>query len=467
MVTITNHMPTAELQALDAAHHMHPFTHGSGLAAKGARVITRADGVWLTDSDGHRILDAMAGLWCVNIGYGRKELAQAAARQMEELPYYNTFFQTTHVPAIALAQKLAELAPEGFNQVFFAGSGSEANDTNLRLVRTYWAEKGQPEKNIVISRWNAYHGSSVGSGSLGGMKGMHMQGGMPIPNIHHIDQPNWWSEGGDMTPEEFGLERARQLEAAIEELGPDRVAAFIAEPVQGAGGVIVPPETYWPEIQRIVDKYGILLIADEVICGFGRTGNWFGSQTMNIRPHIMTIAKGLSSGYQPIGGSLICDEVAEVINNVEFNHGYTYSGHPVACAVALENLRILDEEGIVTRVREQTGPYLKEKFESLAEHPLVGEAKIIGMMGSIALTPDKASRAAFEAEAGTVGFVCRERCFANNLIMRHVGDRMIISPSLVISHEEIDTLIERAWQSLDECHAKLKEDGLMKARVAS
>lgn len=237
MVTITNHMPTAELQALDAAHHMHPFTHGVGLGAKGARVITRADGVWLTDSDGHRILDGMAGLWCVNIGYGRKELAQVAARQMEELPFYNTFFQTTHVPAIALSQKLAELAPEGFNQVFFAGSGSEANDTNLRMVRTYWAEKGQPDRNIVISRWNAYHGSSVGSGSLGGMKGMHMQGGLPIPNIHHIDQPNWWAEGGDMTPEEFGLERARQLEAAIEELGPERVAAFIAEPVQGAGGV--------------------------------------------------------------------------------------------------------------------------------------------------------------------------------------------------------------------------------------
>ena len=463
MVTITNHMPTAELQALDAAHHMHPFTHGSGLAAKGARVITRADGVWLTDSDGHRILDAMAGLWCVNIGYGRKELAQAAARQMEELPYYNTFFQTTHVPAIALAQKLAELAPEGFNQVFFAGSGSGANDTNLRLVRTYWAEKGQPEKNIVISRWNAYHGSSVGSGSLGGMKGMHMQGGMPIPNIHHIDQPNWWSEGGDMTPEEFGLERARQLEAAIEELGPERVAAFIAEPVQGAGGVIVPPETYWPEIQRIVDKYGILLIADEVICGFGRTGNWFGSQTMNIRPHIMTIAKGLSSGYQPIGGSLICDEVAEVINNVEFNHGYTYSGHPVACAVALENLRILDEEGIVTRVREQTGPYLKEKFQSLAEHPLVGEAKIIGMMGSIALTPDKASRAKFASDPGTVGLICRNRCFANGLIMRHVGDRMVVSPPLVITPAEIDILIERARLSLDECYAELKQQNLLKS----
>ena len=466
MATITNHMPTAELQALDAAHHMHPFTHGAGLTEKGARVITRADGVWLTDSDGNRILDAMAGLWCVNIGYGRKELAQAAARQMEELPFYNTFFQTTHVPVIALAQKLAELAPDGFNQVFFAGSGSEANDTNLRMVRTYWQEKDQPEKNIVISRWNAYHGSSVGSGSLGGMKGMHMQGGMPIPNIHHIDQPNWWAEGGDMTPEEFGLERARQLETAILELGQDRVAAFIAEPVQGAGGVIVPPETYWPEIQRIVDKYGILLIADEVICGFGRTGNWFGSQTMNIRPHIMTIAKGLSSGYQPIGGSIICDEVAEVINNVEFNHGYTYSGHPVACAVALENLRILDEEGIVTRVREETAPYLREKFESLTDHPLVGEAKIVGMMGSIALTPDKATRAKFEADEGTVGFICRERCFANNLVMRHVGDRMIISPPLVITKDEIDTLIARARQSLDECHERLKAAGLMKARVA-
>jgi len=204
-----------------------------------------------------------------------------------------------------------------------------------------------------------------------------------------------------------------------------------------------------------------------VICGFGRTGNWFGSQTMNIRPHIMTIAKGLSSGYQPIGGSIICDDVAEVINSVEFNHGYTYSGHPVACAVALENLRILDEEGIVTRVREETAPYLKQKFESLAEHPLVGEAKIIGMMGSLALTPDKASRAPFEADAGTVGFICRERCFANNLVMRHVGDRMIISPPLVISKDEIDMLIARAWQSLDECHAQLKNDGLMKAQVAA
>ena len=462
MSAITNHLPTAELQALDAAHHMHPFTTNEELAEKGARIITRANGIYLTDSEGNEILDAMAGLWCVNIGYGRDELADVAARQMRELPYYNTFFMTTHVPAIALAKKIAELAPGDLNHVFFAGSGSEANDTNIRMVRHYWAEKGKPTKSVIISRHNAYHGSSVGSGSLGGMSGMHAQGGLPIPDIHHIEQPHWWAEGGDTDPEAFGLQRAQELEKAILELGEDRVAAFIAEPVQGAGGVIVPPASYWPEIQRICDKYEILLIADEVICGFGRTGNWFGSETMGIRPDIMTIAKGLSSGYAPIGGSIVSDEIAAVIGSSEFNHGYTYSGHPVAAAVALENLRILEEEGVITHVRDVAGPYLKEKWEALADHPLVGEAKIVGMMGSIALVPSKKSRAPF-AEVGTAGFVCRERCFANNLVMRHVGDRMIISPPLVITTEEIDVMIARARLALDECYAELQERNLLKA----
>ncbi|PCJ07216.1 MAG: aspartate aminotransferase family protein [Rhodobacteraceae bacterium] len=462
MNAITNHLPTAELQALDAAHHMHPFTANKELADMGVRVITRARGITLTDSEGNEILDAMAGLWCVNIGYGRDELAEVAARQMRELPYYNTFFMTTHVPVIALAKKLAELAPGDLNHVFFAGSGSEANDTNIRMVRHYWAQKGKPTKSILISRNNAYHGSTVGSGSLGGMSGMHAQGGLPIPDIHHIDQPDWWAEGGDMEPEAFGLQRAQELEKAILELGEDRVAAFIAEPIQGAGGVIVPPASYWPEIQRICDKYEILLIADEVICGFGRTGNWFGSQTMGIRPDIMTIAKGLSSGYAPIGGSIVSDEIAAVIGSGEFNHGYTYSGHPVAAAVALENLRILEEEGIIDHVRDVAGPYLKEKWEALADHPLVGEAKIVGMMGSIALVPNKGSRAPF-AEPGAAGFLCRERCFANNLVMRHVGDRMIISPPLVITTAEIDVLIARARTALDECYAELQKRDLLNA----
>lgn len=463
MNMISNHMPTEELQALDAAHHLHPFTKGHELAEKGVRVITRARGVTLTDSEGNELLDAMAGLWCVNLGYGRDELAEAAARQMKELPYYNTFFMTSHVPAIALAAKLAELTPYDLNHVFFASSGSEANDTNIRLVRTYWDAKGKPEKTKIITRKNAYHGSSMGSASLGGMSYMHAQGGMPIPDIHHIDQPAWYAEGGDTDPAEFGLQRARALEEEILRHGADRVGAFIGEPVQGAGGVIIPPETYWPEIQRICEKYDILLIADEVICGFGRTGTWFASEKMGIRPQIMTVAKGLSSGYAPIGASIVCDEVAEVLNGVEFSHGYTYSGHPVACAVALENLRILEEEGIVDRAGSEIAPYLKEKWEALADHPLVGEAVIAGLMGSIALTPDKATRAPFAADKGTAGFICREHCFANNLIMRHVGDRMVISPPLVITRDEVDTLMSRARKALDAAHAELIEKGLMVA----
>ena len=464
MTKISNHMPTAELQKLDAAHHMHPFTADGALAKKGARIMTRAQGVWLHDSEGNKIIDGMAGLWCVNVGYGRKDLAEVAKNQIEELTYYNTFFQTSHVPAIALAAKIAELAPGDLNHVFYAGSGSEANDTNIRLVRRYWDVKGHPERKTIISRKNAYHGSTMGGGSLGGMSAIHAQGGLPIPGIVHIGQPDWWSEGGSMTPEEFGLVRARELEDKILELGADKVAAFIGEPIQGAGGVIVPPSTYWPEVQRICDKYGVLLIADEVITGFGRTGNWFGSQTFGIKPHIITIAKGLSSGYMPIGGSIVCDEIATVVGGAgDFNHGYTYSGHPVASAVALRNLEIIEEEGILDHVRNVAHPYLAERWHALQDHPLVGETKLVGLMGSLALTPNKATRAKFASEAGTVGLRCRERCFANNLVMRHVGDRMIIAPPLVITEAEIDVLIERARKSLDECYAGLKGDDLLKA----
>jgi len=298
---------------------------------------------------------------------------------------------------------------------------------------------------------------------MGGMKGMHGQGSLPIPGIEFIDQPHWYAEGDDTDPEAFGLERAKQLEAKIKEIGPEKVAAFIGEPVQGAGGVIVAPDGYWAEIQRICKKYDILLIADEVITGFGRTGNWFGSETLDITPDIMTVAKGLSSGYAPIGASIVSDKVAEVLAGTEFNHGYTYSGHPVACAVALENLRIMEEEGIVEHVRDVAAPYLAEKWHELADHPMVGETKIVGLMASLALTPDKEARAPFASDAGTVGFITRERCFANNLIMRHVGDRMIIAPPLVITTDEIDILIARARKALDEAYEIVKEKGLLVA----
>lgn len=452
---------TQTLQDLDRRHHMHPFTDQGDLNQRGTRIITKADGVYLWDSEGHKMLDGMAGLWCVAIGYGRRELADAAHHQMMELPYYNSFFQCTTPPAIRLAKKLAELAPAHLNNVFFTGSGSESNDTVLRLVRHYWTVKGQPEKSVIISRKNAYHGSTVAGASLGGMSYMHKQGGLPIPGIEHIDQPYWFDEGGDLTADEFGLERARQLEHKILEMGVDKVAAFIGEPIQGAGGVIIPPATYWPEIQRICEKYGILLIADEVICGFGRTGNWFGSETFGMRPDFMSIAKGLSSGYLPIGGVLVSDRVADVLKQQggDINHGYTYSGHPATAAVALKNIEIIEKEKLVERVAEDTGPYLQARWRELADHALVGEVRGIGLIAALELIKDKATRQRWVA-GGKVGGLCRDFCTANGLVMRATGDTMLISPPLVISKSEIDELIEKARKSLDDTLAAIQAGAL-------
>ncbi len=465
MATHTNFPPTKTMQEEDGKHHLHPFTHNTELAAKGARVIVKAQGVHITDSEGQNMIDGMSGLWCVGVGYGRRELADAAQRQMMELPYYNTFFQTTHPPVVALSKKLSEIAPQGMTRTFYGSSGSEANDTNIRAVRQYWVNMGEPQRVNIISRWNGYHGSTMGGGSLGGMKGIHAQGGLPIPNIHHIEQPFWWGEGGDMSAEEFGIARARLLEEKIQQLGADTVAAFIAEPIQGAGGVIIPPESYWPEIQRICKEYNILLIADEVITAFGRTGNWFASQTFDIKPDIITTAKGITSGYIPLSASIFREDIAQILADTpgEFTHGYTYSGHPVAAAVAIENLRIIEEENLLENVRTGAGAYLREKWKQLADHPLVGEAVIEGMMGGIQLTPNKSARAKFATEAGTIGYICREFCFASGLVMRHVGDRMVISPPLVMTNENVDELIEKATKCLDLTLDKIKEDGLYKS----
>ncbi len=451
---------TKAWQDLDRQHYLHPFTDFKALHAKGTRVIVKAEGVYLYDSEGHRILDGMAGLWCVNLGYGRRELAEAAYRQMLELPYYNSFFQTAHPPAIELAKRLVDLTPPQFNRVFFTGSGSEGNDTVVRLVRRYWDLMDQPQRKVIISRVNAYHGSTMAGASLGGMAFMHEQGGLPIPDIVHVRQPYWYGEGGDLPPHEFGLEAARALEKKILELGPDRVAAFIGEPIQGAGGVIIPPDSYWPEIQRICDRHGILLVADEVICGFGRTGHWFGSDLYGIRPDLMTVAKGLSSGYLPIGGVMVADRVADVLidKGGEFAHGYTYSGHPVACAVASVNLELIQQEGLVRRTLEETGPYLASKWRQLAEHPLVGEARSVGLIGAIELVRDKGTRRFFD-KRGEVGTICRDFCFANGLIMRAVRDTMIISPPLVITREQLDELAEKAWRCLDLTLARCREEG--------
>jgi putrescine aminotransferase len=441
---------TAELQAMDAAHYLHPFTDHKELGERGTRIIERAEGVYLWDSEGNKVLDGMAGLWCVNIGYGRKELAEAAYQQMLKLPYYNSFFQCANPPAIELATAIAEVAPEHMNHVFFTGSGSESNDTVLRMVRRYWDLKGKPTKKTIISLINGYHGSTVAGASLGGMSVMHEQGDLPIPGIVHIPQPYWYGEGGDMSPDEFGIWAAQQLEAKILELGIDQVAAFIAEPIQGAGGVIIPPDTYWPEIKRILAKYEILLVIDEVICGFGRTGQWFASQHYDLQPDLMPIAKGMTSGYLPMGGVIVSDRVAETMieHGGEFYHGYTYSGHPASAAVGLENLRIMRDEKIVDYVRNEAAPYLQDKIAGLAAHRLVGEVRGVGLLGAIELVKDKATRERFP-DKGTVGTLCRDLCVANGLVMRAVGDTMIMSPPLIISRAEIDELVDKAWKVLD------------------
>ncbi|AIL64175.1 MULTISPECIES: aspartate aminotransferase family protein [Pseudomonas] len=442
-----NNPQTREWQTLSSEHHLAPFSDYKQLKEKGPRIITKAEGVHLWDSEGNKILDGMAGLWCVAVGYGREELVEKAAAQMRELPYYNLFFQTAHPPALELAKAVTDVAPEGMTHVFFTGSGSEGNDTNLRMVRHYWAVKGKPQKQVIIGRINGYHGSTVAGAALGGMSGMHAQSGT-LPGIVHIPQPYWFGEGGDMTPDEFGIWAAEQLEKKILEVGEDNVAAFIAEPIQGAGGVIIPPDTYWPKIKEILAKYEILFIADEVICGFGRTGEWFGSDYYGLKPDLMTIAKGLTSGYIPMGGVIVRDEVAKVVSEGgDFNHGFTYSGHPVAAAVGLENLRILRDEKIIERVKEETAPYLQKRLRELNDHPLVGEVRGLGMLGAIELVKDKATRARYEGQGA--GMICRQHCFDNGLIMRAVGDTMIIAPPLVISREEIDELVEKARKCLD------------------
>ena len=445
-----------EWQDLDSRHHLHPFTNHKDLHSKRSRIITRAEGVYIFDADGHKILDAMSGLWCVNAGYGRDELVDAAAKQMRELPYYNNFFQCAHPPSIQLSAMLQDLSQSHLNHLFFTGSGSESNDTIVRMVRTYWDLLGQPQRQTIISRHNAYHGSTVAAASLGGMKPMHKQGGLPIPGIVHVEQPYWYGSDQSLSPDEFGLQCARAVADKIEEVGADKIAAFIGEPIQGAGGVIVPPDSYWPEVQRICDEYGILLISDEVITGFGRLGQWFGADHFGTRPDFMPFAKGVTSGYLPLGGVYVSDRVANVLIEKagEFAHGYTYSGHPAACAVAIANLELIQRENLVTRIRDDIGPYLQRQWATLAEHPLVGNTRMVGLMGAFELVRNKSPVERFPEKAGA-GTIYRDHVLQNGLCLRASGDTIICAPPFTLSHAEADELVEKARQALDQTQQSL------------
>lgn len=449
-----------QLQDIDAAHHLHPFTDHKDLRGAGSRMITRANGPFIYDSEGNEILDGMAGLWCVNVGYGRHELAEAAYEQMKELPYYNSFFRCTTPTPVLLSQKLAEVAPAGISQVFYGSSGSESNDTALRLVRHYWALEGKPEKNIIISRHNAYHGSTVAGVSLGGMSAMHSQLGGAVPNVVHVMMPYAFELAlpGE-SDHDFGLRAARAIEDAIIEAGPENVAAFIGEPVMGAGGVKIPPASYWPEVQRICRKYDILLMLDEVITGYGRTGSWFAAQTLGIEADTITTAKALTSGYQPLSALLVGDRIAKTVieKGGEFYHGYTYSGHPVACAVALANLEIIEKEGLIDRVRDETGPYFLQALqERIAGHGIVGEVRSIGLMGAIEIVKDKETRERFPDE-GSAAVVVRDHAIANGMMLRATGDTMILSPPLIWTKDTIDLAMDRISKALDLAEADLRK----------
>jgi putrescine aminotransferase len=446
----TTHNRTKDWQALDAAHHIHPFTDTAALNKKGVRVITRGQGVYLWDSEGRRLIDGMAGLWCVNVGYGREELAQAGYQALKDLSYYNCFFQTTHPYVTELAAKLAQLLPPGLDRILFANSGSEANDTALKLIRYYWNLQGQPHKKIHISREYAYHGVTMAAASLSGLTPMHPQWDLPFPGFEKVPTVYPYGFGGRQDPEEYGLATARKLEEKILELGPDCVASFSAEPVHGAGGLMFPPNSYFPEIQRICKKYDVLLHIDEVITGFGRTGEWFGSHTFDIAPDLMTMAKGMSSGYQPISALALGRRVGDAIANAneELVHGYTWSGHPVACAVSLKNLEIIERENLVGRVKNDIGPYFQNKIRELTAHPMVGEVRGTGLLAAIELMADKKTRTFFDRQID-VGSQCRNHCFNNGLVMRAIRDIMVLSPPFIISTSEVDELLSLAWKAID------------------
>ncbi|MCB1690792.1 MAG: aminotransferase class III-fold pyridoxal phosphate-dependent enzyme [Halioglobus sp.] len=443
-------LDTEQLRQFDKAHYLHPFTDLRKYSQQGGRIISRAEHVYIYDSDGHRMLDGMSGLWCCNLGYSQASIKDAIYAQLQEMPYYNNFFRCANEAAVVLARALVEITPAQFNHVFFTNSGSEANDTNLRLVQRYYNLLGQPGKNLIISRRNAYHGSTIAAASLGGMSAMHDQT-HGLDYIHHINQPYWFEEGADEEPQAYGIRVARELEEKIDELGEARVAAFIAEPVQGAGGVIIPPASYWPEIKRICQERDILLIMDEVICGFGRTGRWFGCETYDVEPDLITFAKAVTNGYLPLGGVMVGDKVADVLlsHEGEFAHGLTYSGHPAACAAGIATLNVLREQKIVEATANTLAPYFQERMQTLRDHRIVGEVRSLGMLGAVELVRDKHSRERLAPDSQGAVY-CRNQANSAGLMVRQTGDAMITAPPLICDREEIDSLVSMLARALDQ-----------------
>ncbi len=443
-------MQKEQLQLVDRESLLHPFTDLAGYKKDGGRTLVGGEHIYVTDIDGNQILDGMSGLWCSNLGYSQQKIVDAVTEQLNKLPYYNSFFNCTTDTTIELTAALCEVLPEGFSRVFFTSSGSEANDTNIRLIHRYFDLIDKPNKKIFISRENAYHGSTVAAATLGGMKSMHKQF-TGVPYVHHVAQPYAFEEADGQSDEEFAKACAKSLADKIDELGADNVAAFIAEPVQGAGGVVIPPEAYWPEVQKICEERDVLIISDEVICGFGRTGEWFGCQTFGFKPDMITFAKAITNGYQPLGGVAVGDRVADVLTSKggEFAHGYTYSGHPVTCAAGIATLGIYNETNLIKQVKDDTAKYWQERWGEFIDHPIVGESRTKGMLGAVELVREKPHKDRLD-EKNRAAVFCRNAAISNGLMVRQVGDAIVSAPPLIMNHEEIDILIDRLAKALDE-----------------
>jgi 4-aminobutyrate---pyruvate transaminase len=450
--------------ARDIASHLHPYTNARKLEEEGPLVLTEGKGIYVYDDAGNEYIEGLAGLWSASLGFGEERLVKAAAAQMRKLPYYHNFAQKSALPTIDLAEKLLEIAPVKMSKTFFANSGSEANDTVVKMVWYYNNAIGRPEKKKIISRVKGYHGVTVASASLTGLPANHRDFDLPIANIMHTSCPHHYRFGKPGESEEdFATRMAADLEQMIQDEGPETVAAFIGEPVMGAGGVIVPPKTYWGKIQAVLKKYDILLIADEVICGFGRTGNMFGCQTYGIEPDMIVVAKALSSSYLPISAVLMSDAIYQGIadNSAKigtFGHGYTYSGHPVSAAVALETLKIYEEQDIVGHVRT-VGPRLQEGLRRFADNPLVGEVRGAGLIAAVELVADRDERTVFDPP-GKVGAYLAARAQAHGLIVRNLVDTVAFCPPLIITEAQIEAMVERFGKALDETAAWVTEEGL-------
>ncbi len=455
------------LAARDIAYHLHPYTNARKHEAEGPLIIDSGEGVYVTDDGGNRYIEGMAGLWCTNLGFGNERLIKVAERQMRQLSYYHSFAHKVPTPVIELSERLLEMAPGDMGKVFYANSGSEANDTAMKLIWFYNNARGRPEKKKIISRLRGYHGITIASGSLTGLPVNHKDFDLPIAGVRHAGCPHHYRFAYDGESEEDFADRlAAELEQQILDEGPETIAAMIGEPVMGAGGVIVPPQTYWQKIQAVLKKYDILLIADEVICGFGRTGKMFGCETFGIEPDMVTVAKGLSSAYLPISAVMMSDEIYQAIadNTAKLGtlgHGFTYSGHPVSAAVALETLNIYDEMDVAGRTAA-LAPRLQDGLRAYRDHPMVGEVRGLGLIAAVEMVADKASKAPFDT-VGKAGAYLDGRCRAHGVILRNLGDTMAFCPPLVISEAEIDTLVATFGKALDETYDWVRGEGLMAA----